>query len=535
MNFQNTVLAATVGLLTCDDEYLGDALARCDREFDSSALYSTDRPSVAVRSPAGVTPLRDWVMRARASGPLACRPGFGGRANGDVGAHMMAGFLGGRPGTLHVRDAGGCELYHAGTVSSARREMTVAQFADLINAQANPEFYWRLILADINQFHCCNGIVEVEDGELADFLASYAGAHAWDFIGDDLMREVQVEALTFNEPFMIPAHLAGLLEKVVPIIDMDPYIWLDAYDEDEVTGWQLYRLITAQAFHAEIWPQCADTQQLAATLGENYDLSAFPHIDAGRWGHYLQGLDAIDAALVRNELIELVRLECQTRGCEPVIPAALQEVFGPDDEHRRRLSFRGRLQHDMGWYLKMHPKPWCMFVFDEDDCSDEAGDETAAVVNVDFQKSFEAALEAICAFAVKVQSPFAEHFQLAKSLAARARMDAPFNRAEYQRICVANNVPDYLTNAELVDHFAAFGWGTRRVFGMAAVAAADVFGAMGSWNDQSFDGDEAAQFEAVSSTLFWAMNDYLASLLTVEPGEASADMRPVYLALPLRL
>jgi hypothetical protein len=58
---------------------------------------------------------------------------------------------------------------------------------------------------------------------------------------------------------------------------------------------------------------------------------------------------------------------------------------------------------------------------------------------------------------------------------------------------------------------------------------------MGSWNDQSFDGDEAAQFEAVSSTLFWAMNDYLASLLTVEPGEASADMRPVYLALPLRL
>jgi len=535
MNLQNTVLAATVGLLTCADEYLDAALARCDGIFDSTVLYRSDKASVAVRSPAGVTPLREWVMRTRASGPLACRPGFGGRDNGDIGAHMMAGFLGGRPGTLLVRNASGFKLYGTGTISSATHEMTVAQFADLINAQANPDFYWRTILADINQFHRSNGIVEVDSDELAEFLHSYAGAHAWDFIGDDLMREIQVEALTFNEPLTIPAHLADLLEKVVPVMDMNPYVWLEAYDEDEVTGWQLYQLIVAQAFPAEIWLQCADPRQLAETLGENFDLTEFPRIEAERWGHYLKALVPTDAALVRDEVLELIRLECQRHGCEPVIPAALQEVFGPNDEQRRRLSFRGRLQHDMGWYLKMHPKPWCMFVFDEDDGTDVAGNEATTIVKVDLQHQFEAALEAIGAFAVNVQSPFAAHFQLAKSLAAQARMEAPFNRVEFEKILISNNVPDYLADTELVDLFAAFGWRTRRVFGLAAVAAADVFGEMGSWNDQSFDGEDAAQFDAVSSQLFCTMNGYLASLLTVEPREESGDKTPVqYLTRQLR-
>ena len=209
-----------------------------------------------------------------------------------------------------------------------------------------------------------------------------------------------------------------------------------------------------------------------------------------------------------------------TTSSQPLIPAALEEIFGPDQEERRRLSFRARLQHDMGWYLKSHPAPWRMFVFDEDRC--EAGaaaaTATAAIIKVDHQQRFEAALEAIRTFAAKVQSPFVVHFQLAKSLAAKARVDAPFNRLAFERICVSNNVPEHLTGTELIDLFAAFGWRPRRVLGLAGTAAADVFGAMGSWNDQSFDGDEAAQFAAVSSQLFCTMNGYLASLLTVELG-----------------
>lgn len=516
MNFQNLVLAATVGMLTCPDECLAEAMARCDEFFDLTALYSTDKPSVAVRSAADVMPLREWVIRARAGGPIACWPGFGGQGNGDTPAHMMAGFLGGRPGMLHVHRAGGGTVYSAGTISSAVNAMTVAQFTDLINAQANPEFYWWGILSDINQFHRCNRIVEVEPNQLADFLLSNAGADAWNFIGNQIMREIQVEALTFGEPFMIPAHLADLVGKVVPMHDMISHVWLDAYDEDEVTGIHLYQLINAQTFHAEIWKQCADQRQLATTLGENVDLTAFPKIDAARWGHYLRDLDAIDAGQLRDDLLALIRLNCQRRSCEPLIPAALKDIFGPDDEERRRLSFRGRLQHDMGWYLKSYPAPWRMFVFDEYGCEVGVGGEAIAILSVEPQQRFEAALEAIGAFALKVQSPFVVHFQLAQILAAEARNNAPLNRMAFKRICVSNNVPEYLAGTELVDLFAAFGWRSRRVLGLAAVGAADVFGVMGSWNDQSFDGDEAVQFQTVSSNLFCAMNGYLASLLTIE-------------------
>lgn len=537
MDFQNTVLAATVGLLTCPDVCLDDALARCDGLFDSTVLYSTGKPSVAVRSAAGVTPLREWVMGMRANGPLACRPAFEGGDNEDMPEHMMAGFLGGRPGTLHVRHAGGSHSYSAGTISSDIHAMTVAQFADLIDAQADPAFYWAAILADINQFHSCNGIVEVEPDQLADFLLSDAAVHAWNFTGAQIVREIQVEALTMGVAFTIPAHLAHLFEEVRPFHAMHRYVWLEAFDEDEVTGAQLVQLVMAQAFYAEIWRICADPQELAATLGEDYDLSEFPHIDAQRWADYLQGLDAIDAELMRDDLLELIRLECQRRDCEPLIPAALADVFGPDEEERRRLMYRGRLQHDMGWYLKRHPAPWRMFVFDEESseasAADDAADDAANMVEAGQQQRFEAALEAIEAFALQAQSPFAAQFRLAKRLAVQARAHAPFDRAAFERICASNPMPEHGADAGLVDLFAAFGWGNRRVFGLAAVAAADVFGAMGSWNDQSMDEDESidddeeAQFEAVSSQLFGAMNAYLASLLTVGLRDAPAAVTPL--------
>lgn len=70
MHFQNRVLAATVGLLTCPDECLNAAMAQCDKMFNASALYGTVKPSVAVRTVAAVTPLREWVHQMRSGGRL---------------------------------------------------------------------------------------------------------------------------------------------------------------------------------------------------------------------------------------------------------------------------------------------------------------------------------------------------------------------------------------------------------------------------------------------------------------------------------
>lgn len=98
-----------------------------------------------------------------------------------------------------------------------------------------------------------------------------------------------------------------------------------------------------------------------------------------------------------------------------MIPAALEDIFGPDEEQRRRFSFRFHLQHDMGYYLEAQTAPWIMFVFDQDGHAAETGNVAmaAAFVKLDHQQRFEDALKAIGAFAMEVKSPFLANFQWA--------------------------------------------------------------------------------------------------------------------------
>ena len=49
-----------------------------------------------------------------------------------------------------------------------------------------------------------------------------------------------------------------------------------------------------------------------------------------------------------------------------------------------------------------------------------------------------------------------------------------------------------------------------------AVSLADVFGGMGSWNDQWFDGPDQEVFEEVSAALFRSLNRYFESLVSVD-------------------
>jgi hypothetical protein len=126
-----------------------------------------------------------------------------------------------------------------------------------------------------------------------------------------------------------------------------------------------------------------------------------------------------------------------------------------------------------------------------------------------------AALEAIEAFAAKVDSPFTVNFRLAQTLSAHTGSCGPSDRQALSKMMAAH-APEQETLGALMDLFADFGWDADRVCGLAAVSAADVFGAMGSWNDQSFDGELDAEFEALSSRLFTAMNDYFACLLTFD-------------------
>ncbi len=536
MNFQLKVMVVTAGLLTCPDDVLEQALALCAGSLDAERLYRSERPRVAVRTPVATRPLAEWIAETREAGFVSCRPCFAGPAEAAHDAHMMAGFLGGRPCSLAVTTARGSNIYDAGTVSSPRHAMSLAAFADLINSQPDPTFFWERILADINQFHRCNDLKEVETHELGIFLASAAGAHAWEWIGSDLMREVQVEALTFGIDFVVPERFADQLEAVEPWHENIPWVPLSAYDDDEVTGANLRDLVLAQDFSETIWQQCSTYDPLSAALDDEDsaalddehdeheeddegdendddedDMAPFPRLEAQAWPAYLGRLDEAGATGLIDVLLSLISRECEARGCDPVIPENLADIFGPDEEDRRRTGFRMRLQQDLGWRLAPQATRWIMYVFDEFPSSGNA----STWMDGKERQRFTAALDAIAAFANKIDSPFAPAFNLAKRMSAYATDDTTVFPQDLAKWSAAHH-PDVRV-LEMIEPFARFGWQARRVFGLAAVSAADVFGAMGSWNDQSFQGDLNHEFETVSSALYAATNAYSAALLTFEP------------------
>lgn len=167
-----------------------------------------------------------------------------------------------------------------GTATGPLLCLTPANFIEFVNLQKDTGFYWPDALDEINQFHRCNGRAEIDAEALQVHLLSFEGSHDWEFMGDQIFREMQVEAFTFDASFVIPPKFTNLVKEVRSCIDVEPYVWLEP----------------------------------------------------------------MRPAVISDVLIEVVRLECTRPGIQPRIPEELANVFGPDEEERRRLHYRGRSQ-----------------------------------------------------------------------------------------------------------------------------------------------------------------------------------------------
>lgn len=530
MNSNRVFLALAAGLLTVSENRLDGALSKAAQfcRLDVSELDAGVGAMVRHRAGQQI-PLQQWIQERRAEKVVSLfvvTHHNSGRA-GDEDAedadndvtdnerppHMMAGFAGGLPMLLSLRTNGGQSLHAQGTVTGPRLLLSAPLFTRLLSQQKCPDFYWAIVLSEINQFHRCNGREEIESDDLQRHLSSHEGEHDWEFIGADIFREIQVEAFTFDEPFVIPLELAQLVEAVTPFIeDFQLSVWLEIVDE-EVSGVQLLRLIEAQGFSARIWQIAADRSRLCELLEEEYDLAEFPDIAAHDWPDYLARSSADEAWQICEELVELVRLECERTNTQPIIPDDLKDVFGPDEEERRRLHFRGRLQHDLGWRICEVDQPKMFYVLDQVESVVQINPATPLHRS---RRDFIAALRAISDFARRVDSPFVDAFDFALHLAAHAEGDGEPDLAALRRSDPDRSSADWQTVDRFIELFAPFGWNANRLLGLAAISAADVFGAMGSWNDQGFEGDDDAAFRAVSAQLFTALNRYFDAIVSFQ-------------------
>lgn len=514
MNPNRFFVAVVAGLLTAPDQCFARASARAAERYDLEHLQVPGTLGAAVGEDGEERmPMLAWLARKRLE--KVCRVTVSVQdPEDDEEAHLLAGFAGGLPLLVELVSGSASSNYLAGTVSGPHLLMTTSELIALLHRQGHASLYWECVLDQINGFNACNGRREVESEELEAYLLGDEGQDAWQVMGDQIFRELQVEACVHDRDFVVPEQMRHLVRAVEPFHDeqvMD--VWLEPFDEDAVTGAHLLRLVEAQPFAECIWQQCADKAALAERVGDDFNLDTFPCIPSADWPRYLSRVSADDVVEVQSEIIELVRLECESRGMEPVIPAALEDIFGPDDEERRRLRFRQRLQHDMGWALVSTLRPWRMAVLDRIDAAPPIDHpRSLAQARADFIST----LEKIEQFAGRIGSDLAPLFQVAGRLAQQAdgrenpRLPEMIEQDARRFGAMRKEVETS------IDIFSTFGWTCERTFGLAAISLADVFGGMASWNDQWFEGPDQEVFEELSAELFSALNRYFEALVSFD-------------------
>lgn len=514
MNANRYFVALAVGLLTAPEDSYARACAKASELYELERMQQPGTVSAAVGEDGGErTPLLSWLRQKRAE-RISCVSVAVHEPVGDDEAHLLAGFAGGLPVIVRIRSRCGSADYLAGTVSGPEVLMTTSDLIALLHRQGAPALYRDCVLGEINEFNRCNGRAEVDPADLERYLSTNEGRDAWEVMGEQIFRELQVAACVAGREFVVPDDMRSLVRPVEPSFGSGRmHVWLEPFDEELVTGEHLLRLVEAQAFAGRIWQCCSDKSALAERVGDDFELDSFPVLRAAAWPRYLGRLSADEAAEVRDEIIELVRLECESAGTEPVIPEELDDIFGPGEEERRQLMFRQRLQHDTGWTLAPSAHPWMLAVLDRVD-----GDPAPACPRPleQARREFIEAVERIGQFARQVDSGFARLFQLARCCATQAD-----GRGDADLAAIIAQHPDQFESVQqqveaMIDVFSTFGWGAERTFGLVAVSLADVFGGMGSWNDQWFDGPDQEVFEEVSAALFRSLNRYFESLVSVD-------------------
>lgn len=514
------VLAIMTGFLTCKQSRMEDLTAYFGDSFELNEVFKSGTVSIAGAAVENApTSFNEWIILQRNKGCVSLRVSVQGVSDPRYPSHKLAGFAGGRASCIEMHYDHGVDVYTLGSISSPNNALLAESFVRLIDCQENPDFFWDFIWEEVNEFNSMNDMDNIERPEIRSYMTSPWGRHAWEkSIGDNLFREIQVEALTYEIGFVIPDELRAMVEPVEPspfLLELDEHVWLEAIDDD-VDGDQLVQLVNAQNIAQRVWERCSDKHQLMCDLDDvGHD---FPQIDAQQWPGYLRLLSADEAVDLVDVIVELVRSECEAKNFQPHIPESLSDVFGPDIVERTRLHYRWKLQLDTGWRLVESEDRWLTYLFK---CQPK--DSRVAIFPTKVSESrdeFESALIQAEKFALEIASPYAECFRFALFLSKKSHSVASgINAAAITaELAAAMNFSEDLINRldstfKLIDALSRFGWSDATLYSLAAISASDVFGAMGSWNDQSFEEPLAATFETVSARLFSAINRHFGALL----------------------
>jgi len=454
----------------------------------------------------------EWVKLLRIEKVKKCRIRSVVQEQDQLPAHIAAAFAGTQEYLFEVITEKTARCYIIKTFYSPSYAITPDLFAELTDAQLNSEALWKLVARMITESNEMNGRKAVEENGVRAYLNSTEGKEVFNFLASNLAEEMQIECIVTGSAFIFPDHLKHLFyQSDFSFGGADREIAF-LYPEKHPSPEQLTTLIYAQPFVADVWECCE------AELAQ-YPLPVVPALKASEFEAYIKGqtTEQLYNSGMTSTICRAICLLCEQHHARPVIPAELVGVFGPDKKEYDKAIARGRSDKDK-WYLKSMEQGWEVNFFEPLPIT------TLLAPKDDFmliKQNFEKALKDIAEFAEKIQSPFAEAFRFAAWFIERKIPAGDFDAEHIEAIKEALEEDGFTeraievlqNNAFYLEEWHKMHYSTEVIYNLFAVKCADVFGGMGSWNDQYLENDQE-EFDRVSAETFAAMKNYFVAILS---------------------
>ncbi len=403
--------------------------------------------------------------------------------------------------------------------ASPRFKATAENFVSIVDQQADPAELWAYISARIKEFLTLNGDLFNPSKTGKQLMLELPNNSLWDPLGDSLFRELQVFALCENFEIVIPKNLSSLVSAFTFDDEFDDpqlkdYVYF--YKEKDVTIEMFIEMIEAQTESPEV------RRRLSQLLIENEKSISFD-LNSPEWKIFLKKASPEQFETLVGWACRAVSNVCSEFKSMPIIPIGQESFWGPSPLDLKRIRARESLQKK-GLQLTPFEEPWQFYEFHPMDqpakFSEAHGfqDDGEGVIE-DYRHS----LGQIIPFSKEINSPFTEAFRLAdfilqhpKTILSGGNSATLFlNRNGFSDLAVEI----FLEKTELIQNLSSMRFEETEIIQFLSLEVSDVFGGMGSWNDQYFqDISLQEKFNSISSALISSRNLVFQSLLNYNSG-----------------
>jgi len=432
----------------------------------------------------------------------------------SLDAHLSNAFAGGIGNFLRVQTKKREHFFSLNFFQASQFSANGEDFKNLISAQEHATILWSRCREMILESFQANAVKLDVNWSAERFLEELGKQGLWDYLSSQILSEIQIEAKVLGVEFEIPEDLKNKFvrsegDSFMRNSSEEDYYFF--YNVNEVSCEQAIHFLEAQESFLEILESIVAATKLT---GATYEVDW----SVDHWKVSMQRA----YPLLGNAIVSLVSRgvsDWATKNKKvPLIPNEQKGLWGPSVQDRLRAQWRGKISAT-GYFFAPEENPWQYFKFTKipkASCEVLFASASSALTPAQVEGDlmiFLDELQKIEAFAKKAKSPFAEAFRLASVLWKQdlpkgdlseshqelVQKWADANAFQGKAIKVIFSLLDMHCNLQDLEIEAS------QLRQWLALRVSNVFGGMGSWNDQNFETHELqSEYEEVSKNFFRA-------------------------------